>query len=306
MLSPNNKIQVFIMSYNRLHFIKETLASVVAQDYANLEIIVSDNSTNDEVKAYCASNYSDITYRFRIPHLSSHDHFNTILAEANAPAFMIFHDDDLMFPGCVSALAGSLFSDPSLSAVCGNGYFLKGEKKTRSLVNKRLSKSVVLSNPLDFLVNYLAIASGNQPFPGYLYRTQAVRGLRTSPMEGGKYSDLTFLLKVLERGKVFWKNVPLIYYRVHPGNDSAYRDPRALLKLLRYLKLHYGLKRRSFLAECYMAKNYVLCIGSKQGFSFLKRRPFLFKSFIKRYFFFMICHPRSLFLLVRQLIKKVI
>ncbi len=42
-------IQVYILCYNRPKFVKEAVASVLKQSYLNFEVIVSDNSTNNEV-----------------------------------------------------------------------------------------------------------------------------------------------------------------------------------------------------------------------------------------------------------------
>ncbi len=45
------KVSILIPAYNRPHYLKLALKSALNQTYENIEIIISDDSTNDEVKA---------------------------------------------------------------------------------------------------------------------------------------------------------------------------------------------------------------------------------------------------------------
>ncbi|MBS1757264.1 MAG: glycosyltransferase, partial [Bacteroidetes bacterium] len=40
-------VSIVITSYNRAHYIEEAIRSALAQDYRNLEIIISDNCSTD-------------------------------------------------------------------------------------------------------------------------------------------------------------------------------------------------------------------------------------------------------------------
>ena len=56
---PVNKVQVYILTYNRPQFILGAVESALQQERDNYEVIVSDNSTNDDTQK--------IFLRFRNP-----------------------------------------------------------------------------------------------------------------------------------------------------------------------------------------------------------------------------------------------
>ena len=67
----NNKkksplVSILIPTYNRPHYFKIALESALAQTYPNIEIIIGDDSTNDEteilINEQYLPNYKNITY----------------------------------------------------------------------------------------------------------------------------------------------------------------------------------------------------------------------------------------------------
>ena len=90
------KIQVFIATYNRPQMVGVAIDSVLSQSFKDLDVIVSDNSTNDQTQNKIEASYlSELTYIRRTPTLSPADHGNKILGEVDSDYYMIFHDDDI-------------------------------------------------------------------------------------------------------------------------------------------------------------------------------------------------------------------
>ena len=54
------KIQIFIASYNRPHLVVKTIDSVLSQTFNSFNVIVSDNSTNDETESLLTSYKNEI------------------------------------------------------------------------------------------------------------------------------------------------------------------------------------------------------------------------------------------------------
>ena len=52
-----DKIQVFILTHNRPTKIQFSIDSVLKQTYKNIELIISDNSTNEDTEKLLAKNY---------------------------------------------------------------------------------------------------------------------------------------------------------------------------------------------------------------------------------------------------------
>ena len=64
-MSKNVFIQVYIPTHNRADFLKECVDSVLKQEYDSFQIIISDNSTNNETEKGFPFPYNiNITYTF--------------------------------------------------------------------------------------------------------------------------------------------------------------------------------------------------------------------------------------------------
>ena len=48
-----------------------------------------------------------------------------------------------------------------------------------------------------------------------------ISGLQFDSKNGGKYSDVSFLVELISAGPILWISEPLIKYRIHSTNDSA-------------------------------------------------------------------------------------
>jgi hypothetical protein len=84
-----------------------------------------------------------------------------------------------------------------------------------------------------------------------MYRRSAINGLCLDPRQGGKYSDVSFLLKVLQRGAILWLDATLMRYRIHGFNDSATEAIGQRLRLLRYVYTCTSIDRHSPLITQY-------------------------------------------------------
>ena len=232
-MSSSPLVEVFILCYNRREFVREAIRSVLDQTYQPLRIIVSDNSTTNEVSDDLRINFPDLEIRRRQPSVSSYDHFNLVLSEARAEYFMIFHDDDILEPSYIASLIGELGHSGAVAG-CANARLIDKTEKTNRLVNPTLKKDVLLAGPAELVRHYLNHSSGVNPFPGYIYRRAAIEGLKSDVREAGQYSDVTFLMKVAQRGPILWKAEPLMFYRKHGENMSGGISLLAAKKLTRF------------------------------------------------------------------------
>ncbi|MGQ0453214.1 glycosyltransferase family 2 protein, partial [Bacillus sp. SS-TM] len=71
-------VSILIPTYNRPHYFKIALESALAQTYSNIEIIIGDDSTNDEtatlIREQYLPNYKNITYIRNTPTLGQFLH----------------------------------------------------------------------------------------------------------------------------------------------------------------------------------------------------------------------------------------
>jgi glycosyltransferase involved in cell wall biosynthesis len=238
-------VTVVVLSCDRPGMLRQTLRSVLGQTSTGFRLIVSDNSSNDQVATMLAEEFPDVECRRRQPQILALTHFRTVIEEAAGEYLVMFHDDDLMAPTFVAELSSVLDANPDAAAAACNAYFMQDDRKTDRTFFAGMHGPLVHRSAESLLAPYLR--SGRvapAPFPGYMYRLEAIRGLTLDPREGGKYSDVSFLIKTVRRGTVIWIEKPLMWYRLHGGNDSGRDDIAQRLKLVRFVCRTTSLKRR--------------------------------------------------------------
>jgi glycosyltransferase involved in cell wall biosynthesis len=117
-------VTVAIPTLNGADYLRETLMSLLAQDYPNLEILVSDNgSTDDSLALASAVVKGDPRVRFRRNETTVpiHEHYNQCLQTARGEFFSMLDDDDLITPNFVSELVGIAMRHPHIDFVMARG-----------------------------------------------------------------------------------------------------------------------------------------------------------------------------------------
>ncbi|MBI5890612.1 MAG: glycosyltransferase family 2 protein [Nitrosomonadales bacterium] len=242
-------LTLFVLCHNRPDFARQTLRSILGQTDRDFDLVVSDNSSNDEVEQMVRAEFPQLDYRRRVPMLFHIAHFNRCIEEAQGAYFCLFHDDDLMHPDFVERMKQALDTYPQIVA-CGCNARLETMGQIESRTSFRaLGKLERVSSARDLARRYFSRAqSGIAPFPGYIYRRSAVGDLRLD-VEGGKYTDVTWLLGLAMKGPLLWLNEPLMTYRIHGGNDGKVESPRDRLRFLRFLKRYLDVLGKDLLAD---------------------------------------------------------
>jgi glycosyltransferase involved in cell wall biosynthesis len=241
----NKELTIFIMAYNRPKYLKLALDSVINQTHKNITVIVSDNSTDDRVEKLMEAEYPHICYVKRVPSVDVLTHHNFLIKEACTEFVTFFHDDDIMFPKYAEELLKILRLDNKLAAVAPNAYLIEGEAR----LNKRFGQFKefeVIKNGRELMQRYFAFGSdGYPPFPGYMYRTEAIRNSRLNSEEGGRHSDYSFLDHILGSGSLGWMPEVLMNYRIHQGGSGVVEVLCDRRSLVNYLCNKYCLSRKS-------------------------------------------------------------
>lgn len=260
--------QIYILCRDRWEYLHESINSIVGQLGPKDELIISDNSVSDAIKNGISKHFPELGYVRRQPNLSAHEHFRKIIGEASAEFLVLFHDDDMLEVGYLTAMKRAMISDKDLAAVACNAFLVKGNARTVIDFMGNLEGESRITDIAQLLQPYFSIGSYRPaPFPGYLYRTAKIKGLFLDENHGGKYADVSFLAKILSRGPILWLFTPLMFYRLHDSNDSNSHSVGQSLSLLRYLISHHEISRKSELVLDYKFK-YLLywCLRGNRNF----------------------------------------
>ncbi len=288
----NSLVHIYLMTRNRPEYAEEALKSLLNQTYENYAVIVSDNSTDDRCFSRLSKYFDDkkVGYIRRDPPLPVLEHSNTIIHEARADYIMMFHDDDLLEPSGLKELMHLLHEDSSLVAAACNAIIINALGNKVGLFNKWLKKNTLIQGSREMARLYTRAPMKIVPFPGYLYKTSAIKGLQLVYHEGRKHADASFLIKVAKEGPIIWASDVLMKYRIHENNGSAIFDLRAIYSLLCYVqreRLISDIQINAFAlrncisyllamtkAESVLTNLFTPVAIAKHSFSYLIKRPF--------------------------------
>ena len=116
-------VSIITPSYNQGKFIRETIESVLTQDYANIEYIIVDGKSTD--------NSLDIIreYEGRLVYISENDHgqsdaINKGFKMAHGEIIAWLNSDDVYEPGCIRRAVEEFERNDRLGLVYGDGYII--------------------------------------------------------------------------------------------------------------------------------------------------------------------------------------
>ncbi len=210
---PLPLVTIGLPIYRRFEYLLSVLKIVEAQDYPNIDLLVSDNGMNgDRVREIVAANYPR-PFRFRQnpATVDMVTHFNQLVREAQGTYYFLLCDDDEISPNYISALVGRLEANPRCAIAFGAQEVvdLSGRLVTRS------SPTVpeFMSGPDFILATWRRYEFGFKSVSAYLARTERMRSLGGYPQfSGGTHEDdaLVVLLSleggVALNGNCVWRN----------------------------------------------------------------------------------------------------
>ncbi|MBV8134988.1 MAG: glycosyltransferase family 2 protein [Deltaproteobacteria bacterium] len=131
-------VTVGIPTYNRLHYLKEAVASAIAQTYSNIEILISQNPhaerrIRDEIAEYCqslAARDPRVRYELRSENLGPSENHQWVFEHARGDYVMLIGDDDRLLPSAIENLVSAIL--PGVSVVFGRRYIIDAEGRRQA------------------------------------------------------------------------------------------------------------------------------------------------------------------------------
>ena len=124
-------VSIGIPTYNRGKGISRTLASICAQRYPNLEVIISDNCSTDdtpEVIQKICNDHPEIKYYRQTVNIGMISNFEFVLRNATGKYFMWVADDDAIEENVLEKYVSFLESHHEYSLVSGTIKYWLGDK----------------------------------------------------------------------------------------------------------------------------------------------------------------------------------
>ncbi len=113
-------VSIIVPSFNQGRFIRETIDSILAQDYRPIEVLVFDGGSKDETVDVLKSYRDAELWWVSESDKGVVDAVNKGLARASGPIQAIQSSDDTYLPGAIASAVAAFESDPTLGLVYGD------------------------------------------------------------------------------------------------------------------------------------------------------------------------------------------
>ncbi len=206
-------VSIGLPVYNGERYLRQTLDSLLGQDYGNLELILSDNASTDSTAAICreyAARDARVRYYRLRRNLGAVQNFRHVLRQARGPYFMWAAFDDLRDPRYVSACVAALEADPQAVLCCTD---LRLIDEDGSEVDEATWTHGIRPLGRTPWPRIRALAQAGYWYDFYgLMRRQALLQTR-GPLPVWGY-DVVLLMEMCLRGRVLYVPEQLFAYRV--------------------------------------------------------------------------------------------
>lgn len=116
-------VSIITPSYNQGRFIRETIESVLGQDYENVEYIVIDGGSTDETLSIL-NEYKEKIHFISEPDSGQSNAINKGFRMAHGEIVAWLNSDDVYEPGCISNAVEYFINNPNLALVYSDGYII--------------------------------------------------------------------------------------------------------------------------------------------------------------------------------------
>ena len=116
-------VSICVPTRNRGAVLRDAILNICAQDYAPIEILISDNASEDNTEAVCrqlAAEDSRIRYVRHDQNLGLHGNHNFCMDQGRGEFLCIFHDHDRRASTVISEYVAFLQRHPRVGVVCAD------------------------------------------------------------------------------------------------------------------------------------------------------------------------------------------
>lgn len=148
-------VTIGIPTFNRADgYLRQALESAVNQTYPNVEIIVSDNCSQDQTKTLVESFSSPrIKYHKHSQNIGANNNFNYCLEQAEGRYFLLLHDDDMIDPDFIDSCIKALGDQVETGVIITGTRIIDSKGKIRSETPNRLQNC---SATTDFFLGWFS------------------------------------------------------------------------------------------------------------------------------------------------------
>jgi glycosyltransferase involved in cell wall biosynthesis len=238
-------VSICIPTFNGSKFIEEALESCRIQDYRNLELVISDDDSQDLTIEIIKRNTSNFPFPVRLIHhkpMGIGANWNNCIENASGKYIKFLFQDDILEPDCVSQLVQLIESRPNVGLVaCKRNFLMESglEEKYRDWLNRyeNLQKTLK-SNSEGFYIldkesfNYSFFYSGSRNKIGepstVLIRKECFDRLGKFREDLKQNLDFEYWWRIMTKYQILISPRTYVNFRIHENQASNINNGKSL------------------------------------------------------------------------------
>lgn len=216
----NPLISICVPTYNRAGLLRETLQTISAQDYTPLDILISDNCSDDETERLCremAKADPRVRYVRQPRNIGMHANHNFCIEESRGELLCFFHDDDLYDSQIISQYVAFLSRHSEVGIVCSDWELIDD---AGTLIGVREHKVKPVTAGLEYIEQTLRSGRSSVGCSGAMIRRSALGDTRFDEKGPTGFGDFVLWFQIAERYGVGHIRRRLWRYRLHTRSIS--------------------------------------------------------------------------------------
>lgn len=224
-------ISICIPAYKRVESLRRLIDSVITQSFTDYEVVITDDSPDDQVKLLCESYNQKIALRYlKNPHsLGTPENWNEAIRSAKGQWVKLMHDDDWFeSPNSLAVFAAATKNNHSsfIFSAYHNCNLSTGNKKTVRL--SYLQKFLLRQNPLSLLARNVI-----GPPSTCLYKKNEI----AYDCSMKWLVDMDFYIRYLKKGSFLYIDQPLVCIGIHDTQVTVFSKLKPEVELPEHFSL---------------------------------------------------------------------
>ena len=220
-------VSIVIPTHNRADYFELALNSALAQEYENIEIIVSDNSDDDQthkrIEPYLKK-HPYIHYS-RVPGCTMLDNFRNCFELAAGEYINFLMDDDLFHPEKISKMMAQMLALPNVGLVTSFRQLIDENGRNMDQIpgTERMFDSATLIGGISLGEHILTKGTNviGEPTTALFRKSDVGKGFGMFiDKEFWVLTDVATWLSILSHKDCVYLPEPLSYFRIHGGQDQ--------------------------------------------------------------------------------------
>lgn len=214
-------VSIGIPTRNRGPWLKESLRSILGQDYRSLDILISDNGSDDEteqVGTEAARADTRVRYVRHPENIGLHGNHNFCLGASQGDFVCLFHDHDERDTTIISTYVEFMQRHPQVGVVCSDWDLIDRDGR---LLGTRESKAAPVTRGLDYISQTIRSGRTAVGLPGAMIRRSALGDIRMDEAAKIGFGDFPVWFRLAETSDIGHVDGRLWRWRQDLRSESA-------------------------------------------------------------------------------------